>query len=221
MGKRSLNCWEEILELQWDAISARHGVSVYRCCHSAKLCRPMSRKQVARIAFIARRRFIFARIVSRYVAAPKNSKRTSAHIEPYKKSPSSTEQGRSQSGRSTTPKLLGLLVGCGKVTPAGKRYLLTTSFDVEVILNLRAHLRKFDEDIKPSPTRAVRGYDQIRESTVLKCVAHIYCDDGRRHGAPSHVHWNSMNGWSTDLLIVGMYKHCCGSIRGTNLHRVQ
>ena len=76
-----------------------------------------------------------------------------------------------------------MLVGCGKVTPAGKRYPLTSSFDVEVILNLPEHLRKFDEDIKPSKTRAVRGYDQIRESAALKCVAHIYCDDGRRHDA--------------------------------------
>ena len=181
----------------------------------------MSRKQVARIAFIARRPLIFARIPSRYVVAHRKFKLTNAHVAPYRKSPSSTERGRSQSGRSTTPKLLSSLVGCGKVTLPGKRYPLMTSFDVEVILNLRVHLRKFDEDIKPSPTRAVRGYNQIRESTALKCVAHIYCDDGRRHDAPSHIHWNSMNGWSTDLLIVGMYKHCCGSIRGTNLHQVQ
>ena len=46
---------------------------------------------------------------------------------------------------------MSLLVGCGKVTLPGQRYPLMTSFDLEVILNLRAHLRKFDEDIEPSP----------------------------------------------------------------------
>ena len=157
----------------------------------------MGCKQVARIAFIERRPLIFARILSRYVVALRKFKLTNAHVEPYRKSPSSTERGRSQSGRYTTPKLLSLLVGCGKITLPGKRYPLMTSFDVKVILNHKLwvpFVPIFNEHIKPSTRRAIRGCDQGRESIVLKRVAHLYCDNGRRDNASSHVHSSRMVG---------------------------